>query len=73
MTRYAIQYQYPGTVNGEAVGLVYAQDIGRLSPGCWSYTKTPSEATLFADYNSAFTERGKHGWPDSSVVAVEAA
>jgi hypothetical protein len=69
--RYAIQYRYPGTVNGEPVGYVFAQDIGRVAPGCWSYTAVPHDATLFSDWESADAVRQQKRWPESSVVPVE--
>ena len=72
VTRFAISYHSNSTVNGEPVGRVFAQDIGRISPGCWSYSKDPREATLFSDWDSAFRESQKHRfWSYMQVVAVE--
>lgn len=69
-TRYAIRYESNSTVNGQPVGTVYAEDIGRISPGCWSYTKESTKATLFDSYDAAWAVRQRHGWPSSEVVEI---
>jgi hypothetical protein len=68
--RYVIRYEYPGTVNGQPVGTVYALDISDLSPGSWSYSKKPESATLFDSYEQAQKVREKHRWNYSAVVEV---
>ena len=75
---YLIRYRYPGTVaigNGPMcdVGPVYVDDIGWLSPGCFSYTYDPKKATAYPSREAAERVRIAHWWPESECVPLDGA
>lgn len=65
---WAIRYRYPGTVNGQPVGMVYAVSVTHLAPLAWSYTRDIDTATTFASRAEAeAVARGKW-WPEARAV-----
>jgi hypothetical protein len=71
--KYAIRYRSRGTIRGNPVGFVYAENIEHLSgPGAWSSVRDPRDATLFDTREDA--ERAiasvRYGWDFASVVEV---
>lgn len=70
--RWVIEYDYPGTVQDKPVGFVFALNINQISPGAWSYTKDPNEATAFTTEEDARAEATKHAWPRATVRRVVA-
>lgn len=72
MTVWVIRYRYPGTTNGQPVGLVYAVECTgpAFTPGTWSYAKAPEDATRFDTREDAETvARTKH-WPEATAVEL---
>lgn len=73
MKRYVIRYEYPGTVNGEPVGTIYARECGWVSPGSWSYRRDPHEATQFPTLEEALHVMRDKSWPLAEVVEIDGA
>ena len=73
MPKHVIRYRYPGTVNDQPVGLVYAQDVSHIcGKGAWSYTKDPQQATHFDSREAAECERDRHYlmWREGEVLEL---
>lgn len=68
---YVIRYRYPGTVQGDPVGVVYAVKCS-WGRDVWSYEKHPAHAEWFPTEAEAEAERVKHSWPESAVEFVGA-
>lgn len=70
--RYAIEYEYPGTVGGGPVGRVFAQRIDHITrvADTWSYTRVAKDATLFDTEDEARRVASVHSWPAVKFVGV---
>ena len=66
--RYVIRYDSHSTVNGVRVGRVYVRSVGDVSPGAFSYTKDPAEASTF-ERDEAVGLLHRHTWNDAVIVA----
>jgi hypothetical protein len=72
-SKFVIRYRYPGTLNHRPVGVVYAEDISYISPGSWSYSKDPQEATKFDSEEDAERAMRNKNWPEATVVRLSQA
>ncbi len=68
-TQWVIQYDSKSTVNGRAVGLVYARRVDFI-PRAWSYTDNPLQATIFDSRDDAESEAARHSWPEATLVGI---